>query len=49
MKPASVTTKKIARQLMHRSRAVARGVAISVPTFDALVFNAIMAPRLFGK
>jgi len=49
MRLASVTTKKIACRLMHSSRAVARGVAISVPTFDTLVFNAIMAPRLFGN
>ena len=34
---------------MINSIAVASGVAISVPTFEALLFNAITAPRFFGK
>ena len=49
MRLANVTIKKIARQPMTSSMAVARGVAISVPTFETLVFSAITAPRFFGK
>jgi hypothetical protein len=49
MRLASETTIKIALQPMTSSRAVARGTAINVPTFDILVFSANTAPRFFGK